>query len=121
MRQPVQNRICQRRLPQSAQRQAGQRHAKLHRRQKLIEIVFESERRSRARTILRNQLLDPRLSHADQRKLRSHKEAVRQDKEGDQASVNKTPFQHRWPKVYTGRSNGPRSLLAQRAVHSATS
>ncbi len=76
-----------RRLAQTAQHKIGQRHAQLNRRQHLVDVVLQAQRRMRRRPFTRKQVLNPGLAHAHQRELRGHKEAVRKNAQCDQTSA----------------------------------
>ncbi len=80
--------------PKRAQRQRCQRHAQLHCRQKLIQMLLQVQHRARTRPVGSDHLLHARLAHAHQRKLRGHKKAVRQNEEGDQTPVHQQPLNH---------------------------
>ena len=66
-------------LADPAKGETGQRDAKLHRRQKLVQRMLQPHRRPRVRPSQRDQLLQTRLAHAHQREFRGHEKAVGQD------------------------------------------
>ena len=60
------------------QGQGAQRHAKLDRRQKVVQLMLQPADRARAWNACGSHLLDTRIAHAHQCELGSHKERVDQ-------------------------------------------
>jgi len=88
-----------RRLADPAQRQTAQRHPELHGGKKISEILLQSANDARGGVMLRDQLLDARLAHADQRELRRYKKAVRQNQNHNGDAVKEQELRH-WLRFY---------------------
>jgi len=80
--QPVEKDVRGERFTDPAQGQRAKRHAQLHSRKKLIQIVLQFAHRTRARNPRVHHLLDPRIAHTHQGKFRGHKKGVDQNQHG---------------------------------------
>src|ERR1700683_640169 len=101
---------CNRWLADPAQRQAAQGYAQLNGRQKIPEVLLQPADDAGSRLALRDELLDARLADADQRELRRHKEAVRQDQHHDGDAVKEEELRH-VPPQSTGFIYGARASV----------
>ena len=101
VREAAEDGFCYGRLAEAAEGQRGEGDAELHGGEELVDVVLEAEGGAGAGAVELDELLDAGLADADEGELGGHKEGVRQDEEGDQASVDEAPFQHNaWLKVY---------------------
>ena len=97
--EPVLEKGGYRRLADPAQGQAAQGHAQLHGGQEVFHVFLQPAHRPGSRPPQGNQALDARLAHAHQGKFRRHKEAVRQDEQGDGNHPKEHQFNHFAPET----------------------
>ena len=91
---PVLEQGGDRRLADPAQGQAAQGDPQLHRRQKVFHVFLQAAHCPRSRPPQGNQPFDAGLAHAHHGKFGGHKEAVRQDEQGDGNHPKEHQFNH---------------------------